>query len=215
MKILKWCKKFFIIFVLLLSFYISAVPSYILSYGKVRTYSEIEQVSTYKVGIVFGAGLTVNRRPSKILQDRLDTAADLLENERIEIIIVSGDNRFENYNEPQAMYDYLINDRDIDKSLIIRDFAGRRTYDTCKRASEIWNVNRALLISQGYHLYRAVFTCNQLGVKSAGFSATRRSYLGEFRMKRREYFAIHKSVYDLYINPPPYVGGEKEEDLSE
>lgn len=178
-----------------------------------KIYKTIDSVEHYKVGIVFGAGVNANGTPSDMLADRLDTAAKLYEEGKIEKILVSGDNRFDHYNEPEVMYKYLTETKGVPNENIVRDFAGRRTYDTCVRAKEIWGLEKALLITQGYHLSRALFTCNGLGLQSEGFSATLHYYIGEEQYKFREFLALNKAVFDLYVSAPEYVSGEKESDF--
>jgi vancomycin permeability regulator SanA len=111
------------------------------------------------------------------------------------------------------MYDYLVYTLDVQSEDVVRDFAGLRTYDTCARAKNIWGVDRAILISQGYHLSRAIFTCSELGIQSTGYSATQYEYENELYYKLREILAIHKAVLDIYILHPEYIGGEPELDL--
>jgi SanA protein len=193
--------------------YIILVPYLILQYGKNRIYTDISKVSQYPVAIVFGAGLKQDGTPNDMLQDRLDTAVDLYSQGKIEKFLLSGDNSLIEYNEPQAMYEYLTEQKLIPKEDVVRDYAGLRTYDTCIRAKEIWGLKDVILISQGYHLSRAIYTCNTLGVKSVGYSATKYPYIGERYYKLREIVALHKAVIDLYIFPPKYIGGEKETDF--
>jgi vancomycin permeability regulator SanA len=111
------------------------------------------------------------------------------------------------------MYDYLVFTLDVEPEDVVRDFAGLRTYDTCARAKDIWSIDKAILISQGYHLSRAIFTCNQLGIQSTGYSATQYEYAGEDYYKLREILAIHKAVLDVFIIHPEYIGGEAELDF--
>jgi vancomycin permeability regulator SanA len=113
------------------------------------------------------------------------------------------------------MYDYLVFTLDVNPDDVVRDFAGLRTYDTCARAKEIWGIDKAILISQGYHLSRAIFTCNSLGIQSTGYSATQYEYANEDYYKLREIFAIHKAVLDVYILHPEYIGGEPEFDFED
>lgn len=168
-------------------------------------YRDAKKAPDMRVGIVFGAGLRVNGTPSDILEDRLKTAAELYKQGKIKKIIVSGDNRFDNYNEPQAMYRYLAWDLGIPKEDIDRDYAGRRTYDSCARAKQVWNVSEAVLITQYYHLPRAMWTCGRLGVKSIGVSASLRRYQKEIPFMVREIGAIYKAFVDLYLWHPPYM----------
>ena len=209
-------KKFLIgigIILVIVLTYLILIPYLILEYGKNRIYTEVDKVTKYPVAIVFGAGLKPDGTPNDMLKDRLDTAVELYSQGKIEKFLLSGDNSLEEYNEPQAMYEYLTEKKLIPKEDVVRDYAGLRTYDTCIRAKEIWGIKEAILISQGYHLSRAIYTCNTLGVKSAGYSATKYPYVGERYYKLREVIALHKAVIDLFIFPPEYIGGEKEIDF--
>ena len=120
------------------------------------------QAPARRVAIVFGAGLQWDGTPSPVLRDRITTASDLYFNGKVEKILMSGDNRFVDYNEPGAMLNYAL-DLGVPREDIVLDFAGRRTYDTCYRARAIFGVTDAVLVTQAFHLPRAVFTCNSLG----------------------------------------------------
>lgn len=206
-------KKFIITLIILFCIYVLAIPVLIVNLGSKYVYQDIQNIPYHDVTIVFGAGLKYDGRPSDILRDRLNKAAELHKNGQTKKIIVSGDNRVEDYNEPESMFRYLTEQAGLPEEDVIRDFGGRRTYDSCKRAHEIWGVDKALLITQGYHLPRALFTCNAIGIDSEGLSSTAQAYLGELRFKLREVIAIHKSVIDVYIWPPKYISGKKEDDL--
>ncbi len=163
----------------------------------------------HRVGIVFGAGITADNKPKDVLRDRLSVAADLYHAGTIKKILVSGDNRFLNYNEPDAMATYLIDSEKIPATDIVRDYAGRSTYETCARAREIFNVRDAVMITQEYHLPRALFICQSFGIEAHGASATLQPYRAGWYFKFREFFAIHKAILDVYILRPDFVGGEK------
>jgi len=190
-------------------------PTLILQYGRNRIYTEISDIPTYNVAIVFGAGLKPDGTPNDMLKDRLDTGAELYYEGKVQSFLLSGDNTLEEYNEPQAMYNYLVFTKEIPYEDVVRDFAGLRTYDTCARAKNIWGIDKAILISQGYHLSRAIFTCSKLGVDSTGYSATKYTYAGETYYKGRELLAIHKAVLDVYVIHPEYIGGEPETDFED
>ncbi|HTK59989.1 MAG TPA: ElyC/SanA/YdcF family protein [Candidatus Baltobacteraceae bacterium] len=166
------------------------------------------------VAIVFGAGLRRDGKPSDVLRDRLSVAAELYKIGKVKRILVSGDNRFENYNEPQAMNDALVEDFGVDPGAIAIDYAGRRTYDTCARAQAIWGIEQAILVSQKYHLPRAIWTCERLGIRSSGVSASLQPYVKETSFVLREIPAILRAWWDVYVVPPEYVEGEFEEDLA-
>ena len=106
------------------------------------------------VALVFGAGIRADGRLSPMLADRMDTAIALYQAGKVRKLLVSGDNRFVDYDEPGRMYDYAVA-RGVPAADVVRDYAGRRTYDTCYRAKAIFGVERALLITQRFHLPRA------------------------------------------------------------
>lgn len=145
-----------------------------LLYAWPRTY-KIEDVPQRPVAIVFGAGLWWDGSPSPVLRDRVATAAQLYFSGKVKKILMSGDNRFLDYNEPGAMRAYALG-LGVPETDIVLDYAGRRTYDTCYRARAIFGVQEAILVTQGFHLPRALYTCNQLGVQAIGVSADLRDY---------------------------------------
>ena len=189
------------------------IPISIVQYGRNRIYTQISDIPQYSVAIIFGAGLQPDLTPSDVLKDRLNTAYQLYIENKVDRILISGDNTSDGYSEPQAMYDYLVFTLDVDPEHVVRDFAGLRTYDTCARAKNIWGIDKAILISQGYHLSRAIFTCSKLGIESTGYSATQYEYENEDYYKLRELFAIHKAVLDVYIIHPEYIGGKLDSDF--
>lgn len=196
--------KAVLIGIAIITAYLIVIPVVILQYGKNRIYTDTSSISQYEVAIVFGAGVKSDGTPTSILEDRLDTAYELYSKEKVNKLLLSGDSAAEDYSEPQAMYDYLVFTLDVPEDAILKDMAGLRTYDTCARAKNIWDIDEAILISQGYHLSRAIFTCNSLGVESTGYSATDYPYAGEVFYKIREILAIHKAVLDVYILNPEY-----------
>lgn len=216
-KCLKRPSRSFVKFVLVLFFGVLGaflvMPWFLLDSYKQEIYVEDAEIPYYEAAIVFGAGLKSDGSPSDALKDRLDTAADLYFGGSVGKILVSGDNRVEDYNEPDNMMAYLIEERELPEDAVVPDYAGRRTYDTCMRAKEIWGLENALLISQGYHLSRAIFTCEVLGMDVEGVSATRQEYVYSANYKVREVLAIYKAVLDVYILHPDYIGGEHEDDF--
>ena len=166
------------------------------------------------VAIVFGAGgrfkPSASGRLSPMLQDRMDTAIALYKAGKVRKLLVSGDNRFANYNEPGRMYDYAVA-RGVPARDVVRDYAGRRTYDTCYRAAEIFGVTQAVLITQRFHLPRALFTCRNLGVESVGLSADRRTYLSNPYYQLRDAVASLRAWWDVKIARPEPVLGAKED----
>jgi SanA protein len=171
----------------------------------------VEQVSPQRVAIVFGAGLWRDGSPTPVLRDRVATAADLYFAGKAEKLLMSGDNRYEDYNEPAAMKEYALSLGVPDEAIVL-DYAGRRTYDTCYRARDIFQVESAILVTQQFHLDRALYICNQLGVPATGVSADRRTYRRESLnyWRTRELFATLTALLDVHVIQPTPILGEPE-----
>ena len=176
-------------------------------YSGNRIYQEKNAPST-RLAIVFGAGLRRDGTPTAILRDRVETATQLYFNGKVEKILMSGDNRFKYYNEPGAMRQYALS-LGVPDTAIAMDFAGRRTYDTCYRAKAIFGASEALLVTQKFHLPRALFTCNALGIDSYGVEANNNRYRKVSLMiwNFREQIATIGAFIDVYLsNPLPVLG---------
>jgi SanA protein len=171
-----------------------------------RTYRETT-VPPQKVAIVFGAGLTRGGGATPILKDRVATAADLYFTGKAAKLLMSGDNRFVNYNEPEAMRQYALALGVPDKDIVL-DYAGRRTYDTCFRAKAVFNVTEAILVTQQFHLPRAVFLCNMLGVNGTGVVADNFTYQKRSLLywNLREFPATLAAFADVIAHPLPVLG---------
>ncbi|MEI2777322.1 MAG: ElyC/SanA/YdcF family protein [Tetrasphaera sp.] len=159
------------------------------------------------VALVLGAGLTAAGAPTPYLAFRLDIAKGLYDAGKVEAILVSGDNRRTDYDEPTAMSDYLIA-KGVPAQRIVRDFAGRDTYDSCARAKRIFGVNRVIAITQDYHLPRAVATCRALGLDADGVGDTAaKQYAHEWSSgAQREKLAAVKAAYDIISRRDPVLG---------
>ena len=163
------------------------------------------------VAIVFGAGLWHDGTPTPVLRDRVATAVDLYLAGKVGKLLMSGDNRVHNYNEPGAMRDYAIS-LGVPAEDIVLDYAGWRTYDTCYRARDIFGVQNAILVTQGFHLPRAIYTCNNLGVSASGVPADRRVYRRGSRAywNLREVFATNVALWEVHVTHPLPVLGNPE-----
>jgi SanA protein len=155
------------------------------------------------VAIVFGAGLQRNGQPTLVLRDRVQTAARLYQAGKVQKLLLSGDNRFEYYNEPQAMFEYGLS-LGVPEPAMVLDYAGRRTYDTCLRARQIFGVTEAVLVTQGYHLDRALLTCAALGLNVRGVAADLSAYplRAYVFWWLRELPATMQALWDLYVVAP-------------
>ena len=162
-----------------------------------------------RVAVVFGAGLQWDGTPTTVLWDRVATAAELFRSGKVSKLLLSGDNRFLNYNEPQAMYDAAI-ELGVPAEALVLDYAGRSTYDTCYRAHAIFGLNSAVLVTQAFHLPRALYLCESLGMNTVGVMADRRDYpqRTELYWNVREIFATAAAWWDVNIARPVPVLGE-------
>ena len=173
--------------------------------------SAIDAVPVRPVAIVFGAGLWRDGTPTPVLRDRVATAADLYLAGKVDKLLMSGDNRVHDYNEPGAMRDYAIS-LGVPADDIVLDYAGWRTYDTCYRARDIFDIKDAILVTQGFHLPRAIYTCNNLGVSANGVPADRRVYRrgSMIYWNMREVFATHVALWEVHVTHPLPVLGKPE-----
>ncbi len=161
--------------------------------------------------VVFGAGLRRDGSPTAILRDRVETAVRLYKEGKVQKILMSGDNRFLEYNEPGSMKEYAIS-LGVPEQDIVLDYAGRRTYDSCYRAKAIFGLESALLVTQEFHLPRAIYTCTNLGMDVNGVSATGRSYRQSSILfwNLREIPATIVSLWENHISHPVPVLGDPE-----
>ncbi|CAD5344886.1 hypothetical protein FLA105535_04898 [Flavobacterium bizetiae] len=197
-------KKKFKIFLYLLIIGLVTIVSinyYVKSSTKKNIYYSIKRFPKNDVGIIFGAGINGDQ-PSKYLKDRLDAGILLYKANRINKILLSGDNGRDEYDELTVMKNYCFN-HGVDTTKIFIDYSGLDTYSTVYRAKHIFNIKRATLISQEYHLNRAIYIGQKLGIKSVGYSANNGEYLGYKYVTFREYGSICKSFFDVLRNRDP------------
>ena len=171
--------------------------------------TEIPAENPPRVAIVFGAKVWDDQSPSPVLYDRVVTAVELYRSGRVEKILMSGDNPTENYDEPTAMKETAMR-LGVPPAAVVLDFAGRRTYDTCYRAKEIFGIQKAILVTQEFHLARALYLCDNLGVDSIGITADRRKYEGERYWSFREFFSRASAWFELNFFSFEPVGGKRE-----
>ncbi len=203
-------KRYILLGLILATLGLGFFPAFVQTVEAGKMYSPEQYIPPAPVALVFGAGLNADGRPSDALADRLITAAGLYNNGTVEKILVTGDNiTDEYYNEPAAMTTFLVT-WGIPEEAISQDFAGARTYDSCMRAKEIWSIEEAILVTQEFHLPRALFTCNAVGIESIGVIADQQPYIFADYYETREWFATYKALLDVYILKPEYIGGEPE-----
>ncbi len=206
---LRFLKLFLIIFLIL--FFLIGGLRVALLIGTEKYIKTYDSVDNIPVVMVPGAGLLRDGTPSSPLRDRLDAAAKLYKDGKVQKILLTGDNRFENYNEPGAMQRYLI-EKGIPESDLVLDYAGRRTYDSCYRAKEIFGLYEIIVVTQAYHLPRMTFLCAELGLKIEGLPVEQSQYIRQRFLfwNFREVFATLAAYWDIYIAKPLPVLGNPE-----
>lgn len=163
----------------------------------------------HRAAIVLGAGL-VGDRPSRLLDQRVRAAVDLLLQGRVDVLVMSGDNSTEYYDEPTAMRTRAI-ELGAPAGQVAADYAGRRTWDTCVRARDVFGLDEAVVVTNSFHVDRAITTCTAAGVDATGLSASDASFPARDRAawRVRELAATGRALVDAWvIRPEPAVGGD-------
>ena len=198
-RLLTYCKQHFVEIILLAVGLVCAfiVGSFLIVQKEASSvYAIDDSYPNQQVGIVFGAGFT-DQGPLEPLRDRLKAAKKLYEMGKIQKILLSGDNRTLDYNEPQVMEDFLV-ENGVPSTVLQQDLAGRSTFETCERATKIFGLDKAILISQETHLPRAIYLCEHFGIESIGIAAegsgsSPRRYIAQ---TGRELLARSKAVFN-------------------
>lgn len=165
-------------------------------------YSSLENIDCI---IVLGAGIWGDK-PSPMLEDRLLEAIDLYQNNVSSNIIMSGDHSKEDYDEVNIMKNYAI-EKGIPSENIFMDHAGFSTYKSIYRAQKIFETKKVVIVTQKYHLYRALYIANQLGLEAYGVGADPRQYVGAIYREIREILARDKDFVKCIFKPKPlYLG---------
>ena len=157
--------------------------------------------------LVLGAGIMDHETPTPMLKDRLDTAVKLYKKGIAPKILLTGDNGTEEHNELHVMLNYVL-DQDVNRDDVFCDHAGFSTYDSMYRASNIFEVERAVIVTQNYHLYRAVYIADKLGIEAAGAAACQAEYSGQALRELREVAARIKDYFKCMKGSESLLGGE-------
>lgn len=181
----------------------------VLSTGDRRLPAEL--VPTRPVALVLGAGVRPDGQPSLLLARRLDIAADLYRRGRVEAVLVSGDNSVETYNETDTMRAYLVA-AGVPDAKIAGDYAGFDTWDSCVRAYEVFGVRAATVVTQDFHLPRAVALCRAAGIDAVGTGDGNLDRSGRATVYgyAREIPAAIAAVLDMAFSPNPRFLGPYE-----
>lgn len=175
-------------------------------------YRDIDKVKQHKVGLVLGTSeKMIGGKANPFFVNRIEASIELYNSDKIQKILVSGDNAEISYNEPKAMQKALL-DKGIPKEDIVLDYAGFRTLDSVIRARDVFGQNDFIIISQEFHIKRAVYIARTLGIDAEGFVAEGVSTKSNIRTQIREILARTQAWMDVHIlNRQPKFLGEKEE----
>jgi len=156
--------------------------------------------------LVLGSGIKLDGTPGKVLTDRLDKSLVLYEQGTSENLLMSGDHGRINYDEVNAMKDYAM-ERGVPSEDVFMDHAGFSTYESMYRAAAIFEVEKTVIVTQKYHLYRSVYNALSMGIDAYGVASDLESYKGSFSREIREFLAIAKDfVYCIFQPKPTYLG---------
>ncbi|KJK57190.1 SanA/YdcF family protein [Saccharothrix sp. ST-888] len=173
--------------------------------GRVGT---VQSAPSAPVAVVFGAGL-FDGEPSPYLAHRLDAALALYQDRKVEAILVTGDNSRNSYNEPDAMRRYLVG-HGVPDIRVVEDYAGFDTWASCTRARRIFGVDRAVLVSQGFHVRRALALCQAAGIESYAVGVPEPADATWYYGGLREIPGAGKAALNAWLRPDPQFLGARE-----
>lgn len=174
-----------------------------------KTYTEVMAIPHNNVGLLLGTSPKLKNGKNNLYFDyRILAAAELYKAGKIGYILVSGDNRKKDYNEPEEMKKALIQ-KGVPESTIYLDYAGFRTLDSVVRAKEIFGQSRITIISQRFHNERAIYLAEQNGIDAIGYNAKDVNAYAGIKTNARELLARVKMFIDLAVDKQPHFLGEK------
>ena len=186
------------------------VPNFIVikkTESNIVTLEEAAELSDVDCAVILGAGVREGK-PTPMLRDRLLVGIDLYKSGAVKKLIMSGDHGSTDYDEVNIMKSFAV-DRGVPDEDIFMDHAGFSTYETIYRAREIFEADNVIIVSQKYHLYRALYIAEKLGIKSVGVSADLDTYRGQTKRDLREILARDKDFFKCIFKPKPTYLGDK------
>lgn len=152
-----------------------------------------------EVAIVLGAGINAEGKVSKVLEDRLSIAKQLFESGKIKTILLSG-KKIPGHDETAAMKKWAL-EQGIPETALWIDDQGFRTFNSCQNAKSVYKLDKAIIITQNFHLYRALYLCDKAGLKGHGVVSDRGpySYKSKIKWNVREMFAAWRALWDTYF----------------
>lgn len=187
---------------------------YISNFSKNYIYSELENLPQNRTGLVLGTSpVTSSGTTSLFFVTRMQAVKDLLDNNKITYIIVSGDNETIHYNEPKYMRNYLLK-LGVKDEAIVSDYGGRRTLDSILRSNQVFNQTQITIVSQKFHNERAIFIARKNGIEAIAYNAeypytnSSRNIWINIRSFIRELLARDLAIYDYLIQKNPAILGK-------
>lgn len=175
--------------------------------NNIKEEKELSNIKDIDCILVLGAGIRYNK-PTPMLEDRLLTGINLYNNKISNKILASGDHMNKNYDEVNVMKDYLIS-RKIPSSDIFMDHAGISTYDSIYRAKHIFKAKKIIIVTQKYHLYRALYIAKTLNIEAYGVASNPRIYANQLPRDIREFLARTKDFIKVHLKlKSKYLGEE-------
>lgn len=200
-KLFKYC------FIIFLAVYI--LCNAVIYFGSKKFMSrDIAKIPACYVALVPGASVFASGQPSPILADRLDKAYELYKNCKIKRFLLSGDHGTRSYDEVNNMKAYL-NKKGVPDSVIFTDHAGFDTYSSMKRTHDIFEVDSLIIVTQAFHLRRAIYIARKQGLVAYGYESDMRKYPSITYLRMRESLANIKAFFEVLFNIKPRFEGEK------
>ncbi len=158
--------------------------------------------------LVLGCAVWLDNEPSPMLRDRLDTAIALYKAGAAPKLLLSGDNSIVEYSEPDCMLQYTLA-QGVPPEDIFLDYAGFSTYESVYRSHAVFMADRLIVVTQKYHLFRALKACDALGIEARGMASNQEQYRGRFYREAREVLARNKDLFKGIVKAKPtYLGDE-------
>lgn len=198
----------FLVLLFLLIIGVTAVNLYVRSFSKDLIYSDVKAVPQKQAILVLGAKVYSNGGLSSMLYDRAETAIDLYNQGKATRILVSGDHGRDDYDEVNTIKNYLLS-KGIPAKVIFMDHAGFDTYDSMYRARDVFEVKSVIIVTQEFHLPRAIYVSRSLGLDTVGVVADKQPYAGIIYNQSREIIANIKAYVDVTLKVSPKFLGPK------
>ena len=213
MKMKKIIKTIALVLFILIIFAVCAVfgvNSYVKSVGGARivTTEETAAIEDADCILVLGCSVKVDHTLSNMLEDRLRRGVELYESGAAPKLLMSGDHGTDVYDEVNAMKNYAT-ENGVPSSDVFMDHAGFSTYESVYRAKEIFGAEKVIIVTQEYHLYRALFIAEKLGLEAYGVASDYRTYSGQEGRDLREILARCKDFASAVFKPEPTYLGDK------